>query len=75
MDRKVVGAAGTLYLEAPRGRKRRSTIYPARTAAGYLLAGQLAARAGRPHLDLAQPPNSTRAGRSQHQGQEPLTGC
>ncbi len=31
VDRKVVEVAGTLYLEAPKGRKRRSTIYPART--------------------------------------------
>jgi hypothetical protein len=31
VDRKVVEVAGKLYLEAPKGRKRRSTIYPART--------------------------------------------
>jgi integrase len=46
VDRKVVEVAGTLYLEAPKGRKRRSTIYPARTPAGYPLADRLAARAG-----------------------------
>ena len=40
-----VEVAGTLYLEAPKGRKRRSTIYPARTPAGYPLADKLAARA------------------------------
>ena len=45
VDRKVVEVAGTLYLEAPKGRKRRSTIYPARTPAGYPLADTLAARA------------------------------
>jgi len=45
VDRKVVEVAGTLYLEAPKGRKRRSTIYPARTPAGYPLADKLAARA------------------------------
>jgi integrase len=45
VDRKVVEVAGTLYLEAPKGRKRRSTIYPARTPAGYPLADRLAARA------------------------------
>jgi len=45
VDRKVVEVAGTLYLEAPKGRKRRSTIYPARTPAGYPLADQIAARA------------------------------
>ena len=44
VDRKVVEVAGKLYVEAPKGRKRRSTIYPARTPAGYPLAGQLAAR-------------------------------
>ena len=44
VDRKVVEVAGTLYLEAPKGRKRRSTIYPARTPAGYPLADRLAAR-------------------------------
>jgi integrase len=45
VDRKVVEVAGTLYLEAPKGRKRRSTIYPARTPAGYPLAEAIAARA------------------------------
>ena len=33
VDRKVVEVAGKLYVEAPKGRKRRSTIYPARTPA------------------------------------------
>ena len=37
MDRKVVEVAGKLYLEAPKGRKRRSTIYPRRTPPGYPL--------------------------------------
>ena len=45
VDRKVVEVAGKLYLEAPKGRKRRSTIYPARTPGGYPLADQIAARA------------------------------
>ena len=45
MDRKVVEVGGKLFLEAPKGRKRRSTIYPVRTPAGYPLAGQIAARA------------------------------
>ena len=44
VDRKVVEVAGKLYLEAPKGRKRRSTIYPARTPGGYPLADQIAAR-------------------------------
>jgi integrase len=45
VDRKVVEVAGKLYLEAPKGRKRRRTIYPARTPAGYPLADAIAARA------------------------------
>jgi integrase len=44
VDRKVIEVAGTLYLEAPKSRKRRSTIYPARTPAGYPLADEIAAR-------------------------------
>ena len=44
MDRKVVEVAATLYLEAPKGRKRRSTIYPARTPEGYPLTDKIAAR-------------------------------
>ena len=44
-DRKVVEVSGKLYLEAPKGRKRRSTIYPVRTPAGYPLAEKIAARA------------------------------
>ena len=36
--------AGHLYLEAPKNRKRRRTIYPRRTPSGYPLAEQLAAR-------------------------------
>ena len=45
VDRKVVEVAGHLYLEAPKNRKRRRTIYPRRTPAGYPLAEQ----ARRPH--------------------------
>ena len=45
VDRKVVEVGGKLFLEAPKGRKRRSTIYPVRTPAGFPLAGQIAARA------------------------------
>jgi hypothetical protein len=50
VDRKVVEVAGKLYLEAPKGRKRRSTIYPARTPAGYPLADTIAARTYLPAL-------------------------
>ena len=46
VDRKVVEVGGKLFLEAPKSRKRRSTIYPVRTPAGYPLADQIAARAG-----------------------------
>jgi integrase len=44
VDRKVIEVAGHLYLEAPKNRKRRQTIYPCSTPAGYPLAGRLAAR-------------------------------
>ena len=44
VDRKVVEVAGQLYLEAPKNRKHRRTIYPRRTPAGYPLADRLAAR-------------------------------
>ena len=44
VDRKVVEVAGHLFLEAPKNRKHRKTIYPRRTPAGYPLAERLAAR-------------------------------
>ena len=44
VDRKVVEVAGHLYVEAPKNRKFRRTIYPRRTPAGYPLAERLAAR-------------------------------
>ena len=44
VDRKVVEVAGHLYVEAPKNRKRRKTIYPRRTPGGYPLAERLAAR-------------------------------
>ena len=44
VDRKVVEVAGDLYIEAPKNRKFRRTIYPRRTPAGYPLAERLAAR-------------------------------
>ena len=46
VDRKVVEVAGHLYVEAPKNRKCRRTIYPRRTPAGYPLAERLAARLG-----------------------------
>jgi integrase len=45
VDRKVVEIGGTLYVEAPKVRKYRSTIYPVRTPDGYPLAEKLAERA------------------------------
>ena len=44
VDRKVVEIAGHLYVEAPKNRKYRKTIYPRVTPAGYPLAERLAAR-------------------------------
>jgi len=44
VDRKVVDIAGRLYVEAPKNRKNRKTVYPVRTPAGYPLAERLAAR-------------------------------
>ena len=44
VDRKVIEVAGHLYVEAPKNRKSRRTIYPRRTPAGYPLAEKLAAR-------------------------------
>ena len=45
MDRKLIEVAGQLYVEAPKCRKYRSTIYPVRTPHGYPLADRLTARA------------------------------
>jgi integrase len=45
VSRKVVEVGGKLYVEAPKGRKHRSTIYPVRTPDGYPLAEKLSARA------------------------------
>ena len=44
VDRKVIEVAGQLHTGAPKGRKRRKTIYPARTPHGYPLADKIAAR-------------------------------
>ena len=44
MDRKVVEVGGRLYVEAPKNRKFRRTIYPRRTPGGYPLAERLTAR-------------------------------
>ena len=44
VDRKVVEVAGRLYLEAPKNRKYRRTVYPRHTPGGYPLADRLADR-------------------------------
>jgi integrase len=44
VDRKVIEVSGQLYLEAPKNRKFRRTIYPRHTPGGYPLAERLAAR-------------------------------
>ena len=44
VDRKVIEVTGHLYVEPPKNRKRRQTIYPRLTPAGYPLAERLAAR-------------------------------
>ena len=53
VDRKVVEVAGHLYVEAPKNRKYRRTIYPRRTPAGYPLADRLAARIEQADADQA----------------------
>jgi integrase len=44
VDRKVVEVGGRLYVEAPKNRKLRRTVYPCRTPDGYELADRLADR-------------------------------
>jgi integrase len=44
VDRKIADIAGRLYLEPPKNRKNRKTIYPTQTPAGYPLAERLATR-------------------------------
>jgi hypothetical protein len=53
VDRKVVEVAGTLYVEPPKNRKYRRTIYPVCTPAGYPLAERLAARLGQARAEQA----------------------
>ena len=44
VDRKVIEVGGKLLTGAPKGRKRRKTIYPARTPQAYPLADKITAR-------------------------------
>lgn len=45
VDRKIIEICGQQYLEAPKARKYRQTIYPRVTPSGYPLADRLAERA------------------------------
>ena len=56
VDRKVIEVAGHLYLEAPKNRKYRRTIYPRRTPAGYPLAERLAPALSKPVPNRTLPP-------------------
>ena len=47
VDRKVIEVSGKLLTGAPKGRKRRKTIYPARTPQSYPLAGDRRPHRGR----------------------------
>jgi integrase len=51
VDRKVVEVAGHLYLEAPKNRKYRRTIYPRTTPVAYPLAERLATRIEEAHVE------------------------
>jgi hypothetical protein len=71
VDRKVIEVGGKMYLEAPKNRKQRRTIYPRTTPAGYPLAERLAARieqaragqaAGTNPLGLMFPARAARTG-------------
>jgi integrase len=44
VDRKVVEVGGKLFVEPPKGRKKRRTIYPRVTPDGYALAERVSAR-------------------------------
>jgi len=44
VHRKVIEVAGHLYVEAPKNRKRRQTVYPHTAPSGYPLAKRLATR-------------------------------
>jgi integrase len=44
VDRKVIEIGGRQYVEPPKCRKQRRTIYPCRAPGGYPLAGKVAAR-------------------------------
>jgi hypothetical protein len=53
VDRKVIEVAGQLLTGLPKGCKRRKTIYPARTPAGYPLAEKVQARIQQVRAEMA----------------------
>jgi integrase len=53
VDRKVIEVGGKQYVEAPKGRKSRRTIYPRRTPEGYALADSIAARIDATRTEMA----------------------
>ena len=53
VDRKVIEVGGKLLTGLPKGCKRRKTIYPARTPAGYPLADKIAARIEQVRAEMA----------------------
>jgi Phage integrase family len=53
VDRKVVEVGGKQYIEPPKGRKRRKTIYPCLTPSGYPLAEKIEARIEQVHAEMA----------------------
>ena len=57
VDRKVIEVAGHLYIEAPKGRKSRKTIYPRITPDGYPLAERLAVRIDQARAEQAADAN------------------
>jgi integrase len=52
VDRKVVEVRGRQFLEAPKFRKSRKTVYPVQTPQGYPLAEKLAARAAQVSVEM-----------------------
>lgn len=56
VDRKVIEVAGHLYIEAPKNRKLRQTIYPERRRAAIRWPTSSQAASGRPALSRKRAP-------------------
>ena len=56
MDRKVIEVGGKMYLEVPKNRRQRRTIYTHTTPAAYPLAERLGLAPGRPALSRRPAP-------------------